>query len=980
MLVIWPPCGSKVSELAPACPFCGTPRDAEARSSFLPSARVSMVGGAPAGTDGSGEQPPASSPGGLLKPGDSIGSEFQVLKVLGEGGFGIVYLARSNRVGFCAVKTLRDELALDERVVDLFEKEARIWIALGRHPYIVRSHYVERVGGRFYIAMEYVPPNDRGVNDLEGYLRRQLPDNAQTLWWAIEFCHGMEYAYSKGVRCHRDIKPANILIGPDNRIRITDFGIAGVVVAKSVGVDPATGTVTEVANGDTENRTVQGAVFGTPSHMPPEQFLSAASCDIRSDIYSFGAVLFQMASGKLPFYPPPIAPGPDRMRKIWSAFAKMHREQPIPRIDSPLFPIIARCLEKDPAKRYGSFPELRADLEALLKQQTGETVALPSPQARQALDLANKGMSLAALGQPAEALRCYDEALQLDPRSAPTLNNKGNTLNKLGRREEAVACFDQAIAIDFKYAAPYLNKAISFVWLRRYPEAMQCLEQALSIEPRLVDAWTTKGLILDRMGKEAESRECYERALAIEPGDPIAWYNKAGQFHRKAQREEALECIERALHTDPRYVIAWMTKGVLLGDMGRHQEALQALERCLVLDPTSGKCWYNKGNVFSSLERYQEAVECFERGARLDPTFPVVWYNKALSEIKLQRYPEAQASLQQFLSLAPANDEFRAPAASMLQRLQSGEQVMLGRLNKGDTVLTRDAESDESVKVPVAPRPEAASRPGASPHAETASDTKQEELAKLQARLKDPNLSAAELFEIAKRVEELTPAAGEAMKQLFGVPSRKKEPSPAAPRTPGGDAAPPSPEECLKRATITHNQKQYDKALHWYDQALAAAPDNVKALASRGECLRCMGRFDEALSSLERALELDPLHHTAWLVRGYTFDALEQFDQAAMCYGNVLRMDPDNAGVWNLRGACLFAGGEVEEAIQCFNEALAKDSRFAIARFNKAGAEYKLGRRKEAAVSFQQFLGVAPPNLAAQIQIARARLAELRDA
>ena len=237
----------------------------------------------------------------------------------------------------------------------------------------------------------------------------------------------MEYAYSKGVWCHRDIKPANILIGPDNRIRITDFGIAGVIVAKAGGEGPTAGVAVEGA-------TQAGTAFGTPTHMPPEQFVAAASCDARSDIYSFGVVLFEMASGKLPFSPPAIAPGPDRSRKIWTALAKLHAEKPVPNINSPLFAIVAKCMEKDPANRYETFPELRADLEVLLKEKTGEVVAVPSERALEAMDLSNKGMSLAALDQYAETLRWYDEGLAIHPDSAVILNNKGNTLRCPSRR------------------------------------------------------------------------------------------------------------------------------------------------------------------------------------------------------------------------------------------------------------------------------------------------------------------------------------------------------------------------------------------------------------------------------------------------------------------------------------------------------------------------------------------------------------------
>lgn len=126
-----------------------------------------------------------------------------------------------------AMKTFRDEYLADAQARERFRREASVWVDLERHPYLVRAYFVEEVAGRLFIAMEYIAPDEHGINTLEGYLRQSPPDLAQSLRWAIQFCHGMQYAYSKGIRCHRDIKPANIMIGQDKTVRITDFGLAG---------------------------------------------------------------------------------------------------------------------------------------------------------------------------------------------------------------------------------------------------------------------------------------------------------------------------------------------------------------------------------------------------------------------------------------------------------------------------------------------------------------------------------------------------------------------------------------------------------------------------------------------------------------------------------------------------------------------------------------------------------------------------------
>jgi len=141
----------------------------------------------------------------------------------------MVYLVSlSGTDGVYALKTFRDEYLDDAQSRDRFRKEASVWVDLERHPYVVRAHEVEEVAGRLFIALEFIAPDKNGLNTLEGHLRQKPPDLAQSLRWAIQLCHGMEYAISKGMRCHRDIKPANIMVASDKSVKITDFGLAGV--------------------------------------------------------------------------------------------------------------------------------------------------------------------------------------------------------------------------------------------------------------------------------------------------------------------------------------------------------------------------------------------------------------------------------------------------------------------------------------------------------------------------------------------------------------------------------------------------------------------------------------------------------------------------------------------------------------------------------------------------------------------------------
>jgi len=551
-------------------------------------------------------------PGATYKKGDFIGQKYEVYGILGKGGLGVVYLVYSHELGgVYALKTFKDEFLADQDVRKRFQKEASVWVELGRHPYLVHAYFVDEVLGRLYIAMEYIAPNEERLNSLKGYLQRQPPDLAQSLRWAIQICHGMEYAYSKGVCAHRDLKPANIMITQDKTAKITDFGLAGVI--SEAPAMRAAGLSTQPGRFGPSGQTMLGTGFGTPTHMAPEQFDNAAGCDVRSDIYSFGIVLYQMAAGgQLPYLAP--------MGADWQAMRQLHRESPVPRLDSPLFAIIQRCLEKSPAKRYQTFKDVREDLEPLLQHQTGEVIIPPQLKELEAVEWANKGGSLDSLGRYEEAIRCLDKALELDPRDVDAWNNRGSSLGRLGRYEEAIRCLDKALALDPCHVNAWINKGNSLDSLGRHEDAIVCYDQALELDPHIAGTYSNKGLSLDSLGRH----------------------------------EDAIVCYDQALELDLRHVGAWYNKGTSLDSLGRHEEEIRCYDQALELDPCHVNAWANKGASLHNLGRHEEAILCFDKALQLDLRDALAWYNKALAEDELGRGREAVLSYQQFLVLAPA--------------------------------------------------------------------------------------------------------------------------------------------------------------------------------------------------------------------------------------------------------------------------------------------------------------------------------------
>jgi serine/threonine protein kinase len=454
----------------------------------------------------------ADHPGAVYKKGDVIGTSYRVLGVLGLGGFSVVYLVYSKETReVYALKTLRDEYLEDEETRKQFHTEAKVWVNLDRHPYVVRAHFIDELAGRLYIGMEYIEPDEDGINSLEGFLARRPPDTAQSLRWAIQFALGMEHAYERGIRCHRDVKPANILIDRAKNVKITDFGFADVIdhTRARTATDPK----------NRLRRSADYSGFGTPMYMPPEQFQNASRCDQRSDIYSFGVVMYQMFSkGRLPYQThASIQNSRTDAATLWKEMHRLHTEARVVTLSTPAFPVMVRCLQKDPSARYQSFAELRADLEPILKKVTGETVKPQQSTHLQAWELYNKAFSLSSLGQLDEAISTYDKVVAIEPENVDAWNNRGVCLRKQGKFEDALESYSRAVGIDRNNVAALSNRGNCLYSLGRHKEARVDLVRAIELDPKNESAWLNKAMVEEKLGQQAEAARSYTSFLALKP-------------------------------------------------------------------------------------------------------------------------------------------------------------------------------------------------------------------------------------------------------------------------------------------------------------------------------------------------------------------------------------------------------------------------------------------------------------------------------
>jgi serine/threonine protein kinase/tetratricopeptide (TPR) repeat protein len=556
---------------------------------------------------------------------------------------GVVYRAHDTRLDRdVAIKVLPTDRPLSQTARRRFQREAMAASALN-HPNIITIYEVNSEDNTDFIVMEYV----RGVT-LSSVLKNRKLELREALRYCIQIADALTKAHAAGI-IHRDLKPGNVMVTEDGLVKVLDFGLAK--------FDPTMAAAdSEITDAERTNQftlTQPGAVTGTVAYMSPEQ-ARGDRVDTRTDIFSFGIVMFEMFSGHLPFM------GPNSIALLHNLHFSPPREltQLRPDVPKPLVSLISRMLEKKTEKRVQTMSEVALELRRgatglvdgpLTWHPSEATIDLARPPLR---SLSKKHiwmavalfvlLILAGLGswrwlkKPKPAQSTATQQSPVDDNAYALYRRAREDLDHFDRDDNldaAITLLERAVQLDPQSAPSYAALAEAYVskntanpdpqWMKL---ASEYANKAVSLDSYLAAGHVSLGQVRMGAGDSTEAEKQFRTAADLDPKSAVPHRGLGLLYNKTGKADQATEELNRAQQLDPNDWKTYLAMGLVSYQAGRFKEAASAWETSLKLEPDNVPALLNLGAVYHSLGRDDDAVNALQQALEIKPA-PDVYTN-----------------------------------------------------------------------------------------------------------------------------------------------------------------------------------------------------------------------------------------------------------------------------------------------------------------------------------------------------------------
>jgi eukaryotic-like serine/threonine-protein kinase len=589
--------------------------------------------------------------------------QYRIIDKLGAGGMGVVWLAIDTKLGReAALKMLPRELTGDTTHEQRFLREARSASALN-HPNIITIYEINQDQGETFIAMEYV----RGRHLHEIISGRLEPTKAAG--YAIQIGEALAKAHAAGI-VHRDLKPGNIMVTHDGLVKVLDFGLARTAQNQQSPRDE-----NELGATLSNSITAPGIMVGTPAYMSPEQAIGDL-IDARSDIFSFGIVLWEMLTGERPFR------GQTQLDLLRAVLIEDLGAQGASGITEPWKGIVLKCLNKKREDRYQTAEAVMADLRRALEALPPVTSSLPA-EPLEKMEGVNRrfgkfaatalvaGMAILAAGgslwlwgrsrggpssQPSAAgTATPGSAFDLTRQARAALQRYDKDVNI----SNAIRMLEEAIVRDRGYAPGYAALGEAYVrrnskrpdpeWLKRASEYAQ---KAVELNPDLAVSHVSAGIVFQQTGRRAEASVEFRKAVDLDPRNAPGLVGLAKVAAADGRKPEAETLFLSALQMDPSNWIPVVEYGIFQYTSARYVDAAKSFEHARDLTPDNVIIHRNLGAIYSKLDLYDDAASEFQRALEIEPSGSV-YTNLGTIRFYQGRYLDAIQPMEKAVELLP---------------------------------------------------------------------------------------------------------------------------------------------------------------------------------------------------------------------------------------------------------------------------------------------------------------------------------------